>query len=238
MTAHETRSEPAIAENLAAVRATIAEAARRSGRRAEDVRLIAVSKTKPLADILAAWRAGQQDFGENRVQEALGKMDQAPPELRWHLIGHLQSNKARLVPGRFAVVQSVDSERLAQALARHAEAAGVRQPIMVQLNWSGEDTKSGVTDLDALRVLVAAIAGLPALALTGLMTIPDPACSEAQTRAHYAQVRAALATLQREFALGPDFRELSMGMSHDYAWAIEEGATVVRVGTAIFGARP
>ena len=238
MTAHESRCDHGIADNLAAVRANIAAAALRSGRRAEEVRLIAVSKTKPLADILAAWQAGQQDFGENRVQEALDKIAQAPPELRWHLIGHLQSNKARFVPGRFAMVQSVDSERLAQALARHAEAAGVRQPIMVQLNWSGEDTKSGVADMAALRALVAAIAGLPALALTGLMTIPDPEYSEAQTRALYARVREALSALQHEFALGPAFRELSMGMSHDYAWAIEEGATVVRVGTAIFGARP
>ena len=238
MTAHENPPDTVIAGNLATVRVKVAEAARRSGRCEEDVRLIAVSKTKPLEDILAAWRAGQQDFGENRVQEALDKIAQAPPELRWHLIGHLQSNKARLVPGRFAMVQSVDSERLAQALARHAEAAGLRQPMMVQLNWSGEGTKAGVTDMAALRALVAVIAGLPALALTGLMTIPDPAYSEAQTRAHYAQVREALAALQREFALGPDFRELSMGMSHDYVWAIEEGATVVRVGTAIFGARP
>jgi PLP dependent protein len=230
---------PSIAENLAAVRARIAEAERRAGRAPQSVRLLAVSKTKPAAAVLEAFRAGQCLFGENRVQEALAKMEETGPGPEWHLIGHLQSNKARSVPGRFAAVHSLDSERLATELQRHADAAGASLDVLIQLNWEREASKGGLTEEPALRRLVEHVRGhCPRLVLTGLMTIPPPELSEAETRASYARVRTLHGGLQAEFGLGAAFRELSMGMSHDFEWAIAEGATLVRVGTAIFGARP
>jgi len=241
MTALATPQREALAENLAAVRERVAAAARRSGRSAEAVTLVAVSKTKPLAAVVAAWEAGQRDFGENRVQEALGKIADAPPGLVWHMIGHLQANKARLVPGRFAMVHSVDSARLAHALQkameRHAD-PGRTLDVLIQLNWTGETTKSGVADEAGLRDLVAEVGACPALRLRGLMTMPDPALGEAETRRHFAQVARLRERLQADLGLGPAFDALSMGMTHDFEWAIEEGATIVRVGTAIFGARP
>ncbi len=230
---------PSIAENLAAVQARIAEAALRAGRAPESVRLLAVSKTKPAAAVLEAYRAGQRCFGENRVQEALAKMEETGPGPEWHLIGHLQSNKARAVPGRFAAVHSLDSERLANELQRHAESAAVPLEVLIQLNLEHEASKSGLTGEDGLRRLVEHVkARCPRLLLTGLMTIPPPDLSEAETRAGYARLRTLHAALRAEFGLDAAFRELSMGMSHDFEWAIAEGATIVRVGTAIFGARP
>jgi PLP dependent protein len=230
---------PSIAENLAAVRERIAAAARAAGRAPEAVRLVAVSKTQPAAAVREACAAGQRLFGENRVQEALAKMDEAGPGPEWHLIGHLQSNKARDVPGRFALVHSLDSERLADALQRHAQAAGVTLPVLIQLNWAHEASKSGIGDEPALRRLVEHVrAACPRLALRGLMTIPPPELDEGETRRSYARIRTLHGGLQAEFGLGADFSELSFGMSHDFQWAIAEGATLVRVGTAIFGARP
>ena len=228
-----------IAENLAAVRARIAEAARRAGRDPQSVRLLAVSKTKPPEAVREAFAAGQRLFGENRVQEALAKMEACGPGPEWHLIGHLQSNKARQVPGRFAAVHSLDSERLASELQRHAESAGAELQVLIQLNLEHEATKAGLTEEDALRRLAEHVrARCPRLVLTGLMTIPPPDLPEAQTRAGYARLCALHAALRAEFGLGAAFCELSMGMSHDFEWAIAEGATLVRVGTAIFGARP
>lgn len=226
-----------IAENLAAVRRRIAEAERRAGRPAGSVALIAVSKSQPARAIQEALQAGQRVFGENRVQEALEKIASTGAGADWHLIGHLQSNKAKLVPGRFKAVQTVDSVKLATALGAHAAALGAVLEVMVQLNWTREATKSGVQDWDGLRDVLACMHGLPALRATGLMTIPDPSFGERQTREHFALVSGLLERARRELDPGPQFRELSMGMSHDFEWAIEEGATVVRVGTAIFGTR-
>ncbi|HKI98757.1 MAG TPA: YggS family pyridoxal phosphate-dependent enzyme [bacterium] len=228
-----------IAENLAAVRERIAEAARRAGRAADAVRLLAVSKTKPAAAVLEAFQAGQRLFGENRVQEALAKMEETGPGPEWHLIGHLQSNKARLVPGRFAAVHSLDSDRLAGALQRHAEAAGTVLPVLIQLNLEHEASKAGIADEAGLRRLVEYVRQFcPHLLLTGLMTIPPPDLGEVETRHLFAHVRTLHAGLAAEFGLGSAFCELSMGMSHDFEWAIAEGSTMVRVGTAIFGERP
>lgn len=237
MTSLEQSSLPSIAENLASVRERIGRAAARSGRREQEVILVAVSKTKPLDAVLEALAAGHRVFGENRVQEATAKIDAAPAEAEWHMIGHLQSNKARFIPGRFQMVQSVDSERLARALARLIPAEQTLD-IMIQLNWSHEGSKSGIGTLDALRQIIAVMTTLPTLALTGLMTIPDPSYDEARTRAHFAEVRELHEQMRSEFHLGSPFRHLSMGMTHDFEWAVEEGATVIRVGTAIFGARP
>ncbi len=231
----------AIAENLQRVRERIAAAARRSGRALEQVRLVAVSKNQPPPAVQQAYLAGQRDFGENRVQEALAKMEAVaalnlpPPGPTWHLIGHLQGNKARLVPGRFAVVHAVDSSKLAEALNQHA--ASIPLKVLLQVNLLAESTKSGVRSADDARRLLQAVLACPALVPEGLMTIPDPALDERQTRAHFAAVRGLLEALAREFSPGPRFRELSMGMSQDFEWAVEEGATIVRVGTAVFGER-
>lgn len=226
-----------IAENLAQVRERIATAAARAGRAPGEVALIAVSKTKPPRAVAEALAAGQRIFGENRVQEALEKMAHVPAEAEWHLIGHLQRNKARLVPGSFSAVQSLDSERLAHALERHAAAEGRSLDVFIQLNLDREASKSGVATLAELGRLVETVLGCPHLLLKGLMTLPDPTLSEAETRRHFAEVRGLQEKLRAEFATGPQFCELSMGMSHDYALAIAEGATMVRVGSAIFGER-
>jgi hypothetical protein len=227
----------AIAENLAAVRSRMADAARRAGRPPDGVQLIAVSKTQPAAAVLEAIAAGQRRFGENRVQEALAKIAAVGPGPEWHLIGHLQSNKAKWVPGNFQVVHSVESERLAQALSAHVKPNGPALKVLLQLNLHREASKSGVEDGEGARRLLEAIRHMPGLEAAGLMTLPDPTLPEAATRAHFAEVRGMLERLRQECAPGPAFRELSMGMSHDFEWAIEEGATFVRVGTAIFGAR-
>jgi pyridoxal phosphate enzyme (YggS family) len=224
--------------NLAAVRNAIADAARRSGRAPDAVTLVAVSKLQPASKLREAYAAGQRVFGENYVQEALGKIAEMPTDAVWHLIGHLQSNKAKQVPGRFEWIETVDTVKLAEALDRHAAAQGAEMRALVQVNWSGEATKSGLQDADALRALVEAMAGLDQVRLRGLMTIPDPQWDEARLRRCFAEMRRLREDLAAEFGLQDRLTELSMGMSHDYAWAIEEGATMVRVGTAIFGERP
>lgn len=226
-----------IAGNLAEVTGRIEAAARRSGRDPAEVTLIAVSKTKSAAAVMEAYRAGQRVFGENRVQEARQKMEETGPGPLWHLIGHLQGNKAKLVPGRFAAVHSVDSERIALALEAHAGRSGVNLEVFLQLNWQGEDTKAGVNDATQLSKLTESVAGCSHLVLRGLMTIPRSGMNEASTRRLYAKIRSLHAGIKSEFGLGGAFDQLSFGMSHDFEWAVEEGATMVRVGTAIFGAR-
>jgi pyridoxal phosphate enzyme (YggS family) len=226
-----------VRERVASVRARIAAAAVSAGRPPDAVRLIAVSKTKPAQAVAEALAAGQRLFGENRVQEALGKMDEVPGGAEWHLVGHLQTNKARQIPGRFSTVHSLDSERLALALEKHTAAAGLSLEVFIQLNLEGETSKSGVGDLTELGRLMETVLGCPALRLRGLMTLPDPDLSEAETRRHFAGVRELQEKLRAEYAPGPQFNELSMGMSHDFALAIAEGATLVRIGTAVFGER-
>lgn len=233
---------PSIAENLAVVRERIDQAARRSDRPASSVRLIAVSKTQPASAVSEAFAAGQRDFGENRVQEALEKMRDTPAEVQWHLIGHLQSNKAKFVPGAFVQVHTVDSARLAMALDRHARAGGMQRvarplDVLLQANLTGESSKSGVQEDAGLEGLLTATLACPSLRPVGLMTIPDPAYDERATRNVFARLRELLERLRSACGAGIAFRELSMGMSHDFEWAIAEGATLVRVGTAIFGAR-
>ena len=227
-----------IADNLARVRERMAAAAQRAGRSPEEVTLVAVSKIKPAAAVREAFDAGQRVFGENYVQEAIAKMDAVPAEAVWHMVGRLQSNKAKAAVARFRAVQTVDSPRLARALERHAAEAGKPVEGLIQLNWSHEAAKSGIQDQAALRELIEGAADFRSLRIVGLMTIPDPEYGERELRRHFAELRQLREKLAEEYGIGADFRELSMGMSHDYEWAIEEGATIVRVGTAIFGARP
>ena len=229
--------EPSVAGRLAAVRTRIASAAARSGRPPEAVRLIAVSKTFGADAVRAAHAAGQIDFGENRVQEALGKRaDTADLPLRWHLIGPLQSNKANKVPGTFAAVQSVHSLDLVERLSRAAVAAGVDLPILIQVDLAHEATKSGLPETE-LRPLLARARELPGVTVEGLMLLPPYAEDLEQVRPWFRRLRELRDTLLAEGTPAGELRDLSMGMSHDFEVAIEEGATIVRVGSALFGNR-
>jgi len=216
-----------IAENLQAVRARIGRAARAAGRDANTVTLLAVSKTHSVARIDEARKAGQVAFGENYVQEALEKMA-ALPTLEWHLIGPLQSNKTRLAAEHFHWVQTLEREKIARRLAEQRPAELAPLNVLIQVNASGEATKSGVA-ITEVAPLAKAIRALPRLRLRGLMAIPEPGAPASR----YREVRQAYESMRREF----DVDTLSMGMSDDLELAIAEGATLVRVGTAIFGAR-
>jgi len=226
-----------IRKNVAEVRERIADAARKTGRRAEETILIAVSKTHPAAAIREAFAAGIRDFGENRVQEWEGKrggVEDLPGQ--WHLIGHLQSNKASRAAKIFHSVDSVDDYALAQRLDRaRGETVGAEQlRVLIEVRVAAEETKSGV-ERDLLPELAEKIGELGRLKLAGLMCIPPFLEDAENARPYFAELRELKAKLER--SLGKKLPVLSMGMSHDFAAAIEEGATEVRVGTALFGAR-
>jgi hypothetical protein len=223
-----------VAGRLAKVRDRIASACTTAGRDPRSVCLVAVSKTVPTSGVAEAIAAGQTIFGENRVQEALAKMTAAGPKATWHLVGHLQKNKARQAVGAFALIHGVDDRELAVLLDRRAEAQAITQPVLVQANLSREATKSGA-DEEGLMPLLTAVAGLPHLDLRGLMIIPPPAADPEASRPWFRRLRelrdCAASLLARPLP------ELSMGMTDDFEVAIEEGATLVRVGRAIFGER-
>jgi pyridoxal phosphate enzyme (YggS family) len=226
----------ALRARLADVRARIARAAGRAGRDPASVRLIAVSKTFPADYVRAAADAGQIDFGENKVQEALLKMDQTLDlPLRWHLIGHLQSNKAKKA-GRFDVVHSIDEVAVAQKLDEAAQALGRQMDLLVQVDLAGEPTKHGARE-DELTAIFDAARSAQSCRVVGLMILPPAVADPEAARPHF---RALEAVRERLLARGVDasmLEERSMGMSHDFEVAVEEGATLVRVGTAIFGGR-
>ncbi|MGD9952789.1 MAG: YggS family pyridoxal phosphate-dependent enzyme [Burkholderiales bacterium] len=219
-----------IPDNLQAVRARIAAAERAAGRDPGAVRLLAVSKTHAAERIREAFAAGQRAFGENYVQEALDKMARlADLPLEWHLLGPLQSNKTRAAAERFQWVHSVEREKVARRLAEQRPAGMAPLNVLIQVNASGEASKSGVAP-GAVRALASAIAGLPTLRLRGLMAIPEPGAPAAR----YREIGELYAGLRGEFGLDT----LSLGMSADLEDAIAAGSTMVRIGTAIFGARP
>ncbi len=224
-----------ISANLQAVLARIARAEQAFGRPPGAVRLLAVSKTWPAACVRDAARAGQRAFGENYVQEGVDKIDDvADPALEWHFIGPLQSNKSRPVAERFDWVHSVDRARIAERLSQQRPPDRAPLSVCLQVNVSGEASKSGVAPAE-LSALAARVATLPRLCLRGLMAIPAPTEDFEAQRAAFRQLRMLHAQLCAE---GHALDTLSMGMSHDLEAAIAEGATLVRVGTAIFGARP
>lgn len=227
---------PTIDEQLAKVIARIQQAAQASGRDAQTVQLVAVSKTQPAAVLLAAYNAGQRHFGENYLQEALEKQAQlhSLSELQWHFIGPIQSNKTRAIAEHFSWVHSVDRLKIAQRLSEQRPAHLPELQLCIQVNIDDEPTKSGVS-LAQLPELAHAIAALPRLHLRGLMAIPEPSDNPAQQRASFARLRQALQILQSQ---GLALDTLSMGMSADLEAAVAEGATLVRVGSDIFGQRP
>jgi hypothetical protein len=228
--------EASVAARLQSVRSRIDAAARRAGRDPSDVQLIAVSKTFGADCVRAAWAAGQRDFGENRVQEALQKIaGTADMEIRWHLIGHLQSNKAKKAAS-FACIHSVDSVDLLRKLDAAAREQAASPEVLVQVDLAGEATKFGAGAADARRILDAALEAR-AVRVTGLMLIPPWNEDQEQTRPWFVRLRELRDGWRADGVRADALRHLSMGMSHDFEAAIEEGATLVRVGTAIFGKR-
>jgi pyridoxal phosphate enzyme (YggS family) len=227
-----------IRANLETVRDRMARAAARAGRKPSDVRLLAISKTFGAEHVRAAVAAGQTEFGENRVQEALQKIEQtADVKIRWHLVGHLQTNKARKAVGAFSAIHSVDRLELLDRLER-AALDGSRSPeVLIQVDLAREPTKFGVT-VDALRPLAEAAAACRGVRLAGLMVLPPLLDDPEAARPYFARLRTLRDGLVASGLPSSALRELSMGMSHDFEVAIEEGATLVRVGTAIFGQRP
>ncbi len=224
----------AILSNLQATREAIAQAAKAAQRDVAEVRLLAVSKTFPASAVREAYRAGQIAFGENYLQEALEKIEALHElPLEWHFIGPIQSNKTRPVAENFAWVHSVDRLKIAERLSAQRPPHLPPLNICLQVNVSGEETKSGVAPED-LAQLAQEVLHLPHLKLRGLMSIPSPATDEAAQRAPFARMRALLVQLNSQ---GMALDTLSMGMSYDYRAAILEGATIVRIGTAVFGAR-
>jgi len=233
-------SVSSVVGNLAAVRERIAAAARRAGRRPEEIALMAVSKTFPPTVIREAYEAGQRLFGENRVQEF---SDKAPAlrdltDAEWHMIGHLQSNKAAKAAELFSAVDSVDSLRLAEKLNAAAQRANKRLPVLIEINVGSEAAKSGAApDSPELKQLLSAAPSLEALQFRGLMTIPPFTEDPQQARPYFRRLRELRDQLSASRFPGIRLDVLSMGMSHDFEVAIEEGSTCMRVGTAIFGER-
>jgi pyridoxal phosphate enzyme (YggS family) len=226
-----------IKDRLARVNERIKEAAVSCGRDPETVKLVAVSKTVPLDPVRAAIKAGVTILGENYVQEASEKIEALEGEdVLWHLVGHLQSNKAKHAVKLFDMIHSLDSFKLARELDRRAHALGKVQPVLIQVNVSGEDTKSGI-DTDEALALIREVATLNNVAVCGLMTMPPYFNAPDKVRPYFRALRALQSQVREEAIPNVDMSELSMGMSGDFETAVEEGATLVRIGTAIFGER-
>jgi pyridoxal phosphate enzyme (YggS family) len=226
---------PAVAESLERVRDQIAHAVAKAGRSVDDVELVAISKTHDADKVREAIEAGQTLFGESRVQEARVKIPELPSSTRWHFVGHLQKNKIRQVLPLFELVHSVDSLALAQDINRIAEEDGLHPRVLLEVNVAGEGSKFGFRP-EQLRAEMESLLALPRLSILGLMTIPPIAEEPESSRKYFVQLRELRDQLQTEFHV--DLAQLSMGMTQDFAVAVEEGATLVRVGTAIFGERP
>ena len=223
-----------IAENLGRVREQIASAAAKSGRSADDVELVAITKTHSADKVREAIEAGQTLLGESRVQEARAKIPELPSNIRWHFVGHLQKNKVRQALPLFEMIHGVDSLALAQDIDRVAEEEGTYLRILLEVNVAGEGSKFGFS-ADQLREQMEGLLALPRLSIEGLMCIPPLTNESEPSRKFFVQLRELRESLENEFDL--QLPQLSMGMTNDYPIAVEEGATLVRVGTAIFGER-
>ena len=230
-----------IADNIAGIRERIATAARRAGRSPDDIALMAVSKTVPPENVRQAYDAGHRLFGENRVQEFAAKSASllGLPAIEWHMIGHLQSNKAKKAAELFAAVDSLDSLHVAEKLNDAAQASGKRLAVLLELNLGGEESKTGVVPgSPQLEELLRAAPRLPGLDLRGLMTVPPFNLDPQNTRPYFRRLRQLRDEIAARRLPAVSMDMLSMGMSHDFEVAIEEGATCVRLGTSIFGERP
>jgi len=225
-----------IAANLQDIQGRIRSAALAAGREPDSVRLVAVSKTRPAGDVIDAFRAGQAVFGENYVQELVAKSAAVTEAVEWHFIGHLQSNKVKQLAGLVTMIHSVDRFSLAEEVSRQWGRLGRPCDILVQVNLSGEASKSGTSEAEALQ-LVRVISSLPHVRIRGLMTMPPFFDDPAAARPFFAELKRLAQRIETEGLPGVEMRELSMGMSGDFEAAIQEGATLVRVGSSIFGTR-
>lgn len=223
-------------ENLQQVEERIAQACARAGRDRSEVTLIAVSKTKPVEMLQEVYDAGIRTFGENKVQEICEKYDRLPQDIAWHMIGHLQRNKVRQVIDKAALIHSVDSYRLAQEISVQAQKKNLQMPILIEVNIAEEESKFGISADDTIR-LVEEIAALPNLQIRGLMTIAPYVTDAEENRLYFRQIKQLSVDIKNKNIDNVSMDILSMGMTGDYEVAIEEGATMVRVGTGVFGAR-
>lgn len=225
-----------IKENIRAVKEMIARACEKSGRKAEDVTLIAVSKTKPVEMLMEAYACGCRDFGENKVQELLDKYEVMPKDIRWHMIGHLQRNKVKYIVDKVYLIHSVDSLRLAEEISKEAAKKNVCVNILIEVNVANEETKFGTT-CEEVRQLVQDIAKLPNICIKGLMTVAPFVQDAEENRIYFSKLKKLAVDIMEENIDNITMEILSMGMTGDYGVAVSEGATCVRVGTGIFGIR-
>ncbi len=223
-------------ENYSIVRENILKACEKAGRDPESVKLIAVSKTKPAEDIEEIYSLGQRDFGENKVQELSQKIEILPDDIKWHLIGHLQHNKVKYIIGKTELIHSVDSERLALTISKEAVKHNVTADVLIEVNVAGEESKFGVTTDETIE-LIEKISKLPGIHICGLMTIAPFVADPEENRPVFRKLRELSVDIADKKIDNVTMSVLSMGMTNDYIVAIEEGATLVRVGTAIFGER-
>ena len=225
-----------ITQNLKQTQNNIAEAAKKSGRTSDDILLVAVSKTKPLSALQEAYNAGIRDFGENKVQELCDKYDQLPKDIRWHMIGHLQRNKVKYIVDKVYLIHSVDSLRLAEEISREAVKKQVEVNILIEVNVAQEESKFGTT-VEETATLIREIATLPGIHIRGLMTIAPFVEDPEENRGYFQKLRQLAVDIGNKNIDNISMNILSMGMTGDYMVATQEGATIVRVGTGIFGER-
>lgn len=223
-------------DNLKDVESRVSNACERAGRDRSEVTLIAVSKTKPIADLQVIYDAGIREFGENKVQELTGKIEVMPSDINWHMIGHLQRNKVKYIVGKVGLIHSVDSYRLAEEINIHAKKQGIVQPVLIEVNAAEEESKFGLK-LNEVKRFCEEIAHLDGIQVKGLMTIAPNVVVAEENRAIFHKIKDLSVDIAQENYNNIDMSVLSMGMTGDFEVAIEEGATHVRVGTAIFGAR-
>lgn len=225
-----------IKENVAEVEARIQVACKRAGRRREEVTLIAVSKTKPVRDIYEVMETGIKDFGENKVQEMCDKMEMIQQPLNWHMIGHLQRNKVKYIVDKATLIHSVDSLRLAQQISQEAQKKSVESNILIEVNVAEEESKFGLSTAEVIQ-MVEEISKLPSVHIKGLMTVAPFTDNPEENRPYFRNLKQLAVDIAEKNIDNVTMSVLSMGMTGDYEVAIEEGATMVRVGTGIFGAR-
>ena len=225
-----------IKDNILNINQKIADACKNAGRDTSEVSLITVSKTKPLEQLKEAYAAGSRNFGENKVQEMLDKIPQMPSDVRWHMIGHLQRNKVKYIVDKVYMIHSVDSLRLAEEISKEAVKKQVTVKILLEVNVAGEDSKFGTT-CEEVSALTAMIAALPGISIQGLMTIAPYVENPEENRKYFRKLKQLSVDIMSKNIDNVCMNVLSMGMTGDYVVAVEEGATYVRVGTAIFGER-
>ena len=225
-----------IKENVAEVEARIQAACERAGRRREEVTLIAVSKTKPVRDIYEVMETGIKDFGENKVQEMCDKMEMIQQPLNWHMIGHLQRNKVKYIVDKATLIHSVDSLRLAQQISQEAQKKSVESNILIEVNVAEEESKFGLSTAEVIQ-MVEEISKLPSVHIKGIMTVAPFTDNPEENRPYFRNLKQLAVDIAEKNIDNVTMSVLSMGMTGDYEVAIEEGATMVRVGTGIFGAR-